>query len=147
MAVGDTTDYGWNRSVELLASATATNSAPSGATAGLDVNLLRPLSGGKIPQTVTLLIYSTAGSGTMTVTCRLWGYHAKPAIWFPLGIGTASGKGVVNDGAAIAEDEADTLRHAEPLDLPSHFTRLYLEIEAIGGTSTAVTAQLIVPNE
>ena len=141
MALGDIADYSTNRSLELLASATATNSPPSGASAGVPVTSLQ--WDYRVPDTVTLLIYSTAGSGTITVTCRIWGYHPKAAEWFPLGTGTASGKGVVNNGAAIAEDQADQISHAEPLDLPIHFTRLYLEITAIGGTSTAVTADLI----
>ena len=78
MAIADISDYGINQSVELLASATATNSAPSGATAGLEVAEL-DLFGKGVPETVTLLFYSTAGSGTMTVTGRIWGYHPKPA--------------------------------------------------------------------
>lgn len=142
MAIGTVTRQGFNHTIELLASATATNSPPSGATAGLDVGDLY-LNGEK-PDVVSLLIFSTAGSDAMTVTCRIWGYNAAATTWFPLGVGTAAGKGVLNGGAAIAETEADKIAHAEPLDLPLHFTRLYLEITAIGGTSTAVTGLLSV---
>lgn len=118
--------------VTLFSAATATSAVPSG------------LVGEPIPLTdlATLFLYSTAGSSTMTVTCRLWGYNAKLAKWFPLGTGTASGKGVINAGAAIAEDIADTILHCETVTSLHRINRVYLQITAIGGTSTAVTAVL-----
>lgn len=144
MAIGAITDYsgGEVKAVELLASATATNGVPSGATAGLDLSILQGLFG-KMPADVTLLIYSTAGSGTMTGTFRIWGYNEAGSVWTPMGPGADSTKGVINLTAAIGETGADKIRHSETISLIGHFSRLYLEITAIGGTSTAVTGQLV----
>lgn len=144
MAIGDITTSGARSqfTIELLASATATNSVPSGASAGLAMETLYTQAGG-IPSTLTLIVRSTAGSGTMTATVRLWGYQASSGVWFPLGTGTGSDKGKINVAAALDETSADLIRHAEPIYTPEHFTRLYLEITAIGGTSTAITGELI----
>jgi len=140
MALGDITGSGHLHTIELLASATGTNSPPSGAAAGIDVSTI--ITVGR-PQKCSFLLASTAGSATMTVTVRLFGYHPATSSWHPLGTGTGAAKGILNAGAAIDEGPvADKIRHAEPLDLPVHFSRLYLEITAIGGTATAVTAYL-----
>jgi hypothetical protein len=121
--------------VSLLSAATATNSAPSGATAGV-----------ALPYTTdyaTVLLYSTAGSGTMTVTCKLWGYNTQLAKWFPLGThATAASKGLLNEANAIAETSADGIAHAEQVQGLRAFQRVYLEVTAIGGTNTAVSAVL-----
>ena len=142
MAIGTVTDLGPCRSIELLASATATNGVPSAATDGLDMNLVAQGLAGKRPEKVSIVVASTAGSGTMTVTCKLWGYCPGAATWVPLGTDeTAANKGLLNDGDAIPEGPtADTITHAEPLEQQFDFSRLYLEITAIGGTSTAITA-------
>ena len=145
MALGDVTRNGCNTTMVLLASATATNSAPSGATAGVAMKSLAVK--GVLQQTASIIIASTAGSGTMTAGFRIWGYLAAPAVWVPLGTGTATAKGQINAGVAIEEDEANTLRHAEPISNIFTFDRLYLEIESIGGTNTAVTGWLVVPND
>jgi hypothetical protein len=145
VALGDvTTLSGDLLSVELLASATAANSAPSGASAGLDVGLLVSAFG-TIPQTLTLFVASTAGSGTMTCALRLWGYYPTLAggTWVPIGPGADSTKGTINEGQALGETGTNVIRHAEPVDLVGHFSRLYCEIVSIGGTSTAITAWLI----
>lgn len=114
----------------LLSAATATNSPPSGATAGVDIaSLLGAL--GVFPEAFSFLVYSTAGSATMTVTVRIWGYDEDSGFWFPLGY--------LNGGSAIAELSTDIIRHAEPMDLAGHFDRLYAELTTIGGTSTAIT--------
>lgn len=123
--------------VQLLTAATATNSPPSGASAGVEVNSL------KFPEDGLLVLKSTAGSGTMTVTCRAWGYDLSLAAWFPLGTGAAATKGVINGGDAIGETEADTIAHGEILSGSRHLTRVYLEITAIGGTATAISAWLV----
>lgn len=132
-------------SIVLLAPATATNGKPSGASAGLATSKLYDAFG-KWPAVVTIGIYSTAGSGTMTATCRLWGYVATVAggKWLPCGPGADTTKGILNLTAAIGESDTDKLAHSETLDLPNHFERLYLEVTAIGGTSTSITAELIV---
>lgn len=142
MAIGTTTDTGPCRSVELLASATATNGAPSAATDGLDLNLVTQ-DLGKRPNQCSIVIASTAGSDVMTVTCKAWGYCPGGAVWVPLGThATAASKGLLNQGNAITEHASDVLRHAEPLYNAFDFARVYLEITAIGGTATAITAWL-----
>ena len=123
--------------IDLLTATTATNGPPSGAGAGKDMPHTTDIA--------TLFVHSTAGSATMTVTLRLWGYSAYTGKWYPLGTGTAALKGVINAGAAIAEDAslgADTLLHAEVVTSLQRIDRVYLEVLAIGGTSTAVTAVL-----
>ena len=147
MAIGDTTAYptGDTIAIELLASATAANSPPSGSSAGLAVSDIVALFN-YAPDDVTLLLFSTAGSATMTVTARLWGYHPIGAgYWCPLGTGADADKGKINAGAAIGETGADTIRHSEVISLVGIAgTRIYLEITNIGGTSTAVEAHLVV---
>ena len=145
MALGDTTEVRpdlW--AFELLASATATNSPPSGASAGLDVGVIVGKLGFLPPQ-MGIVLASTAGSATMTATVRLWGYLPTigSGLWLPMGTGTDSLKGVLNDGTAIGETGTDTIRHFEVVNFPSLVARFYLEITAIGGTSTAVTSWLI----
>ena len=121
----------------LLASATATNSPPTLASDGVSLatSAIRGDRG-------LCLVQSTAGSGTMTVTIRLWGYSAVPAAWAPLGYGADATKGVINDGAALGETGTNLIQHAELIDGLENFDRLYAEITAIGGTSTAISCYL-----
>lgn len=121
--------------VTLLSAATATNSAPSNTTTGVALPFVTDYA--------TVLLYSTAGSGTMTVTCKLWGYNLQLAQWFPLGTNaTATSKGLLNEANAITETGTDTIAHAEQIQGLRAFQHVYLEITAIGGTSTAVSAVL-----
>lgn len=121
--------------VQLLSAATATNSAPSGATAGFAIH--------QPTDRALFCLKSTAGSGTMTVTVKLWGYCPAMSEWSPLGVhATAATKGILNSGNAIEEIAADTLRHAEEIFGLMRISRVYAEITAIGGTSTAVSAWL-----
>ena len=146
MAIGDITTYPDNeaKSIVLLASVTATNSPPSGASAGLAISDISNLFN-FMPSEAGLLLYSTAGSGTMTCTARLWGYHPiGEGMWFPMGAGADATKGVINATVAMGETAADKIRHMETVALPGFVSRLYLEVTAIGGTSTAVTAELVV---
>lgn len=127
-------------SIVVWAAQTSTNSPPSAATDGIATSQL--VKDGKIPDRVHALIWSTAGSGTMTCTLRLWAYHPTPAKWFPLGLGAAGSKGTLNLGSTIDETAADTIAHAEPIQYLGPFSRVYVEIVAIGGTSTAVSCSL-----
>lgn len=134
--------------IQLLNAATATNSPPSGATAGFPLKDKTP---GKAPNfrwnhypSGVIHVQSTAGTGTMTVTLRLWGYSKATSTWLPLGSNaTMATRGVLNLGNAITEDGSDNLCHAEPVTGLGSFTRVYLEITAIGGTNTAVSAYLV----
>ena len=141
MALADVTDIvaGQSYAVEILASATATNGLPSG-TNGVDMNLLRTL--GAIPDRLRIGIKSTAGSGTMTVTLR---------VWFRFGtIGWLVGKSIEASSAtpqtavAIAETTADAIAYTEVIQCPEAADRMYLEIVAIAGTATAVTGYAFV---
>ena len=126
--------------VDLLTAATATNGVPSGATAGAKMLGHTDVA--------TLFVKSVAGSGTMTASLRLWGYHIYTATWYPLGTGAANTKGLINGGVALAEDIANDLRHAELVSGLFRIDRVYLEVVSIGGTATALTAVLdCVPAE
>lgn len=127
----------------ILNARTTTNSAPSGDTAGID------LSGIYGPFTeierAALLVYNTAGTGTVTATIRLWGYNTLAAQWFPLGVGADLTKGTINGGVALGESGvADMINHSEPVYLVGLWDRAYAEVTAIGGTSTAVTVDLVI---
>jgi hypothetical protein len=143
MAIGDITEITPGLyTFELLASATATSAAPSGATAGLDLDLVKSKVG-CIPERVRVALTSTAGSATMTVTTRLWGYFGTAIGWSPMGTGTDANKGVLNAAAATAEVDTDSIKHSEEFTGLGNASRLYLQVTAIGGTSTAVTGYLI----
>lgn len=124
--------------VQLLNGATATNGAPSAATDGV---ALPPRWGDAV-----FLVRSTAGSGTMTVTIRLWVYYegsanADATGWYPLGPSSTAGqRGLVNLETAIDESSADAIAHCERILALNAFARLYAEITAIGGTATAIDA-------
>lgn len=141
MALGDLTYLGDGDTacVELLASTTATNSPPATAGAGIDCNLLRAF--GQMPSRIGIQLVSTAGSGTMSCSAKLW--SRVNAVWTPVGAGADATKGMLNAAVSIGETEADKLQHFEPLDMPGFCQRLYLEITAIAGTSTAVKAFLV----
>lgn len=129
----------------ILEGATATNSPPSGASAGLAIPSAQiwPL-----PTSVVVDVYSTAGSATMTVTIKLWGYSITSARWVPLGTGADTGKGIINAGAAIGENASDVIQHSEVITNLFNFDRIYAEVFAIGGTSTAVNVDVqIGPNQ
>lgn len=123
MATGD-------RIITLLTAATA-SAAPSIAdqTVGADI----PFT---CDQAV-ILVKSTAGSGTMTATLRLWAYQTEDDRWYDLG--------PLNGGSAIAEvSTADTISYAEGVAGLAAFDRLYCEITgALGGTLTAITVQAV----
>lgn len=125
----------------ILDARATTNSAPSGSSAGLAIPSadIWPL-----PDDVVVLVYSTAGSGTMTATIKLWGYVTAAAMWVPLGVGADTTKGTLNAGAAIGETSADVLRHSEIVSGLFGFDRVYAEVVAIGGTSTAVTVDVLI---
>lgn len=150
MALGDITNIDNDLyAVEILASATSTNSAPASLTAGVAVQTVADAFGGAIPSDLSLLVVSTAGSSTMNVTMRLWGKFGVLAgltsvgAWAPLGVGADATKGVINAGSAMGETGTDLIRHVEPVSLTAHMQRLYVEITSINGTSTAVTVFLV----
>lgn len=140
--------------ITLVSGATATSAAPSASTDGVDIrNGATSGSAGayavglRDSDWATCLVRSTAGSGAMDVTVKLWGMHVEEsgtAIWYPLGSNaTDSLRGVLNQGNAIGEVSADSIRHSEIVQGLSSFRRIYAQITAINGTSTAITVKLI----
>src|SRR5690242_469446 len=123
MAIGAKTDTiaGESWIVELLASATATNGAPSGATAGIETNLLRL---GKVPDALRIGIHSTAGSGTMTVSARLWQYSG--GIWF-VAQALAADPSTPYTPGTIPETSADSISYSEWVFGLGGASRIYLE--------------------
>ncbi len=141
MALTDETDSiaGQSYVVEILASAVAANSAPSGASAGVAVNQLARF--GQVPDKIRIGIKSTAGSGTMTVTLRTWLYAG--GAWFVAKAHAAS-SAAPQTAVAIAETGTDTIAFSEEVSGVSSASRIYLEIVAIAGVATAVTGYAIV---
>lgn len=143
--------------LELLGSTTATNGKPSLATHGVPVH--RRAEGqlgdqGFQDNTVRamLLVWSTAGSGTMEVTIRLWGYFKEyrkqeavvsVAKWFPLGPGTDLLKGTFNEQVKAGETNTNEITHEEIVAYFGTFERIYAEVVAIAGTDAAIRAVLI----
>lgn len=124
---------GARKSQQLLTAATSTNAAPTLVTDGLAIND-NPRSAEGL-----LVLKSTAGSGVMTVTIRMWGWSDVAAVWFPLGVGSEGSKGTIDAGTSIEEEGANTLQHGELLTGVQHIERLYAQITAIGGAATAVS--------
>jgi hypothetical protein len=114
--------------LNLLTAAIATNSAPSGATAGQALNS----RGGVRMAEEYIVLVDFAGTGAQSLTLKAWGWSDKNAKWYPLG--------TLNDGSAITGTTSVT--YAEVLYSLKHFDRVYLEITAISGTSNTVNAQL-----
>ncbi len=120
--------------ITLLTAATATTTAPSAATDGVALPHTTDLA--------TLFLYSSAGSGTMDVTCRLWGYNTALAKWFPLGTGADATKGTVNAGSAMGETGTNAIAHCEVVNSLHRINRVALQVVTINGTSTAIEAVL-----
>lgn len=129
---------------KLLNAATATSAAPTDEALSL--------TGKPKPQGVDqaeILLYSTAGSGTMEVTVRLWGYVTQGINkWFPLSTGSGAGatgntSGWLNGGKKIEEIAADRLAHYEKVLALSRFERIYAQVVAIAGTATAVSLDIV----
>ncbi len=161
MAVGDVkySDGSSNafRAVKLLDGATGVTGVPTQATDGVpcyynpsgtagsaDVGAFRASTPARES---TIFVRSTAGSGVMNVTLRVWGYLKAMGAWTPVGASPAgdANKGKLNAGVAIGEVTTDSIVHSEPFLLAGHFDRLFLEVVAINGTSTAIDAWLVTP--
>lgn len=108
----------------LLASGSTSGAAPTAATDGVAIPYFADQA--------TIMLKSTAGSGTMTATVRIWGYSVLNSEWYALG--------VLNAGTAIPEvTTADTLSYTEQIVGLRAFIRLAAEIiGSLGGSSTAI---------
>lgn len=127
------------KSICLMTAQITNNNAPTLATDGVPnfpdgTNQVKDTGAGysgRAHKKSTILIRSTAGSGTMVGTFVLWGYLTAAAAWYPINL---------NGGTALAENSADQLYLREVVDELGMFDRLYLEVKAIGGTATAFEA-------
>lgn len=86
------------------------------------------------PDISTLVISSSAGSGTMVGTFTLWCYCAHTGTWIPK---------TVNGGAALAETATDVIRFTQDYTGLGAFDRFFLQLASVGGTATAFEAYLI----
>lgn len=141
MALGTETDIvqGQSYAVEMLASAIAANNAPTD-DAGISINQLAKF--GFIPEFLRCAVKSTAGSGTMSVTIRVW-MRLGALGWIvarPFNASSAAPQTAV----LISETSADSIAYSEVVELSSAADRLYMEIVAIAGTNTAVTGYALV---
>lgn len=134
--------------IRLVEGATATTSTPTGApsatpASGTGFDLRKLEWGGLLPDSAEIHVYSTAGSGVMDVTARVWNYALSGAVWAPLGTGAAATKGILNNGAAIGETGSDTIRHSEPLAYIANLDGIAVTIDGINGTDTAINVDLV----
>ncbi len=153
MAQGDLATCVGNakRAVKLLEAVVAVNGQPSAATDGIPcypTNRIVADDGvcfTASPAQDSSIFLKGTGTGAVTVTARLWGYLAALGEWVPVGTGSDGTKGVLNAGAAFGAVKAGKVLHVEALLYGGHFDRLYLEVTAIGGTSTSVDAWVVTP--
>lgn len=153
MATGLQGNFGATFVIRLLEAATATNSPPATyAGAGIDIGaIFDNMYGTKgWPSSVGLLVHTSAGSGTITATVKLWagvlGVGASGAgVYVSASPGSATLAGVLNGGAAFDEHATDIIHRLDIIQLPRLCQKMYAEITAIGGTATAVSVDLICP--
>jgi hypothetical protein len=128
--------------IQLLEDATATNGVPTLVTQGFSLRDFNIAPADSLA-TAAFALKSTAGSGTMTVTIRIWLWSPASEAWHPAGTSaTAALRGVLNIGNAIDEMDTDLLSHMELVEGLRHFDRIYAQVVAIGGTATAVSLWL-----
>lgn len=98
------------------------------------------------PDSSTIRLYETAGSGTMTLAyARIWLYDAVSQKAFPAGTGSDADKGKLNGAVAFGETGSDKIRHAEPLAFTSHFDGVQVELGTFGGTNPTFNVDWFVP--
>lgn len=77
-----------------------------------------------------IMVRSVAGSGSMTATVTLWGFHEELGEWFKVK--------ALNAASAIAETGTDLIRYAEWIGL-GRYSRLHAQLSVAGtGTEVAV---------
>lgn len=137
--------------VRVLDAATATNSPPSSyAAAGVDISAILDNIYGKKgwPSHCGVVVRTTAGSGTLTATLKLWigyRYSTSAGEYVAASPGTSTLAGVLNGGAAFDEHATDIIHRADVVQYPRLGRKHYVEVTAIGGTGTAVTVDYIFP--
>lgn len=145
MAAGEFKSNGWTRRLKILEGVTAANGAPSGSLAG---HTLANLVASDRPRYGTIVIANSAGTGTLGIaSARLWVWDSEVADWIPPGTGDGPAKAIINDGLPFTNTGTDKIRHAEIVELPGMFSKVYLELGAITGTGAAFDAWLRVYDE
>lgn len=116
-----------------------------------DLRDYRSVTGRPVPDKGHIVIYSTAGSGTMTLSAtRLFLAHsqgASAAVGGPYGVGADATKGMLNNGAGFAEDSgvADKIYHREEITGLACADGIAVQLGAITGTATAIQVELHFP--
>lgn len=104
---------------------------------------------GPVPDKGHIVIYSTAGSGVMTLgATRVFLAHnqgASAAVGGPYGIGADATKGMLNGGAAFGETSANGIYHREEITGLSTADGIAVELGAFGGTNPAYQVELHLP--
>lgn len=98
------------------------------------------------PDTSTVWLYETAGSGTITLSyARIWLYQSSSGRAFPAGIGADATKGYLNGGASFGETGSDQLRHVEPVAYPGSGDGINVELGTFGGTNPTFNLDMFFP--
>lgn len=148
MAVGDVkVRANCKREIVLMTGQTANTAVPTAATDGVPAYPSKAVYSvdtgafysGEPPDRSELIIYSTAGSGTMVGTFTLWGYNESAGVWIeiPVNGGTAV------TPVALAETDTDAIRFRQEFTNLGAYDRLALQLTGVGGTATAFEARLI----
>ena len=119
------------QNLTVFSGGTAATSAPTAATDGVDLKLMR------YPNEVVCLIHNTAGSGSLGATCKVGGYHQATSRWYVLGTdATAGNRGVLNESSEITSISAGVIAHAEIVASLRGFSRLDVQVTAVTGSPT-----------
>ena len=126
--------------LQLLSAVAAGNNPPThnSATVGVRITPDGSVNVGLGAKKAHLILASTAGSDTLTADATLWGMvrlSSSTFYWVELL--------ELNGGESIAEADTDRLRYSEVVENLGAFERVYLQIDALGGTDTAVSAWLV----
>jgi hypothetical protein len=128
--------------LNILNGATATNSAPSGATAGVAVP--QNLRGENV--TARFRHSTTAGNDARTFTVKLWGYCPGEVDSDGDAISSTAGWCDTEETYSLASVSADGSISKRFVGLTA-FSRLYAEVTAISGTGTAVSVAVGLNSE
>lgn len=114
-----------------------------------DLTDYRSKTGRPVPDKGHIVIYSTAGSGVMTLgATRVFLAHnqgASAAVGGPYGVGADATKGMLNNGASFGETSADKLYHREEITGLSCADGIAVQLGAFGGTNPAYQVELHFP--
>jgi hypothetical protein len=128
--------------LNILNAATATNSAPSGASAGVAIpNDLREEN-----VTVRFRHSTTAGNDARTFTAKIWGYCPGELDSDGAAIAGTAGWCDTEETYSLASVSADGSIAKRFVGFTA-FSRLYAEITAISGTGTAVSVAIGLNSE